>query len=145
MKFKLISLSLFISIIGGCKELPRIKAETPIARNVDSNFETFLSLFNKDSLFQVSRIVFPLKVKELELGDPSEMLDKSINKEEHRKLDFSLPEFKDSIDNYTQNIRLEKNNATIEIRGVDNGIIMDVFFEKKNGKWMLISWTDSST
>jgi hypothetical protein len=41
--------------------------------------------------------------------------------------------------------KVGKSKTIIEIRGIDNGIIMDFFFEKKNGKWILVTWIDSST
>ena len=119
--------------------------ESKIPTNIDDDFNIFLSYFNKDSIFQISRIVFPLKVQELELEDPSEMTDKVYYKKDHKNLDFTPKKFETNIDNYTQHIRLEKNKSTIEIRGIDNGIIMDFFFEKRDGKWMLTSWTDSSS
>ena len=119
--------------------------ENKIPTNIDDDFNVFLSYFNKDSIFQISRIVFPIKVQELELKDSSEMVEKVYYKKDHRNLDFTVKKFDSNIDNYTQHIRIEKNKATIEIRGVDNGIIMDFFFEKRGGKWMLTSWTDSST
>ena len=51
---------------------------------------------------------------------------------------------KDS-DKYEQIIKIEGNKATIELRGIDNGISGDYYFEKIDGKWTLVTWIDSST
>jgi hypothetical protein len=64
----------------------------------------------------------------------------------NNSLDFEYP--KDALtrefDRYTQNIKTKGNKAVVEIRGVDNGIYSDFYFEKINGKWHLKSWNDSS-
>ena len=120
------------------------KSET-IPLNIDNDFDTFLTYFNKDSAFQISRIVFPLKVRELELDDSSELIDKVYHKRDHHHMDFTPPKFKSNVGNYTQEIHIDRDTATIEIRGIDNGLIIDYKFEKRNKKWMLITWTDSST
>ncbi len=42
------------------------KSQLAIPADLDSKFETFIKYFSKDSLFQISRIDFPLKVKNLD-------------------------------------------------------------------------------
>lgn len=118
-----------------------------IINNTDEDFNTFLLEFNKDSIFQISRIDFPLKVTEPNEEIDFETIEKLISKKDYRKLDFTYP--KDALtrefDKFTQKTKFHKNNATIEIRGVDNGINSDIVFEKLNGKWYLKTWVDSST
>jgi hypothetical protein len=116
-----------------------------ISPGVDKDFNTFLTYFSKDSVFQISRIAFPLKVEELELNDSLEMIEKVLEREDHQHMDFSPPKFESNLDNYTQKVRVDKDKATIEIRGIDNGLLIDYIFEKRNNRWMLITWTDSST
>ena len=117
----------------------------PILYNVDVKFETFIDYFNKDSVFQVSRIHFPLKVKELD--DNFELTERIIQKAKYRKMDFIYDKSKANklIDTYKQNIKVKDDKAIIQIRGIENGIVADYYFEKKNGKWILTTWTDSST
>lgn len=115
------------------------------SNEVDEDFERFISRFSSDSVFQISRIRFPLQGQELELGDPSRMVKRVVNKSEHHTLDFSPPAFKGNVDNYSLELKVKGDKATIEVRGVDNGIEIDYFFERKYGKWILITWTDRST
>ncbi len=121
-------------------------SEFKIPNNVDDNFNVFLSYFSKDSIFQVSRVNFPLKVIEIDDNNMMETIERTVEKEEYTKLDFEYP--KDALtrefDRYTQKIKAKGNNVTIEIRGVDNGIYSDVYFEKVKGKWFLKSWKDTS-
>jgi hypothetical protein len=143
---------LFI-LVTGCKKETPIHTKsidtksntTAIVNHQDEDFKTFLQKFNKDSLFQISRITFPLKVTEN--GPDFEIVERTINLNDFSKLDFDPA--KDAttreFDRYTQNIRIEKDSAVIEIRGIDNGILSDVIFEKKNGKWRLKTWVDQST
>jgi len=124
------------------KETTKIK----IPENVDADFKVFLSYFSKDSIFQVSRVNFPLKVMEVDENNMLETIEKSISKKEYTTLDFQYP--KDALtreyDKYTQKIKTNGNKAIIEIRGYDNGICTDFFFEKLEGKWFLKSWDDTS-
>ncbi|RAR48417.1 DUF4348 domain-containing protein [Flavobacterium lacus] len=117
-----------------------------IPENVDGDFKTFLYYFSKDSIFQISRVNFPLKVMEVDQNNTFEQLEMIIQKNEYTKLDFEYP--KDALtretSRYTQNIKTKDNKSDVEIRGYDNGIDTDYFFEKENGKWILKSWDDNS-
>ncbi|WP_316632922.1 DUF4348 domain-containing protein [uncultured Flavobacterium sp.] len=130
------------------------KNEKQTPKVIDENFEVFLDKFNRDSVFQISRVKFPLKVKEIDLETMAE-LDKNrsdfkeitILKSKYTKLDFTYP--KDALtrefDRYTQKIKTKNNITIVEIRGVDNGIYSDFYFEKINGKWFLKTWKEQST
>jgi hypothetical protein len=110
----------------------------------DVNFETFLRHFNKDSLFQVNRISFPLKIMEVDASRNFELRERVIQKGELLKLDFSYDEKKINRE-YEQTIKVENDKAVIEVRGIENGILADYHFEKRKGKWILVTWNDSST
>ncbi|MFM9948680.1 MAG: DUF4348 domain-containing protein [Saprospiraceae bacterium] len=120
-------------------------AQTTIPDGVDANFETFLSYFNKDSVFQISRIDFPFKIKEND--SDYKPVERIIQKSEWRKIDFSYDESSANteFDRYEQKNVVDGDKAVIEVRGIENGIMVDVYFEKKNGKWKLLTWVDSST
>jgi hypothetical protein len=113
----------------------------------DEDFNTFLKKFNQDSIFQISRIKFPLKVNESDPDQDYETIERIIQLKDFTKLNFEYP--KDALnkdyDRYTRNIKIEKDSAVIEIRGIENGIHSDIIFEKKNGKWKLKTWNDQST
>jgi hypothetical protein len=124
------------------KETVQIK----IPENVDNDFKVFLYYFSKDSIFQISRVNFPLKVMEVNQNNTLEQIEMTIQKKEYTKLDFEYP--KDALtretSRFTQNIKTKDNQSIVEIRGFDNGIYTDYFFEKENGKWILKSWDDNS-
>lgn len=121
-------------------------AKSKIPDNVDKDFKTFIKFFSEDSVFQISRVNFPMKTKEMDDDQEYEVVEKIINKNEYTKLDFTYPEDANTrqLDAYSQKIKTDNNKTVIEIRGIDNGIYSDFFFEKTNGKWMLKSWTDQS-
>lgn len=120
----------------------QIISTTPNA--IDSDFNAFLTHFSQDSLFQISRIDFPLEVTNIEENDEEVRIKITL-------ADFHMLKFGDfatasrEVDKYEEKIKAKRNKAIIEIRGIDNGIYIDIFFEKSNGKWMLKTWTDSST
>ncbi|MBE8723618.1 DUF4348 domain-containing protein [Flavobacterium hungaricum] len=116
------------------------KQETKIA---NEDFETFLKEFSRDSIFQVSRVKFPLKTTETNFESTEE---KIISKSEYKKMDFTYPEDAATrqLDAYTQKNVLKNNLMIVEIRGVDNGIYTDIIFEKINGRWFLKTLNDLS-
>ena len=114
-----------------------------IPADLDSKFEKFIEYFNKDSLFQVSRIDFPLKVRAF---DEDKEIETVITKSDFRMLHFGDKSAKTrEYDKYEETIKVNGNKAVIKTRGIDNGIFIDIYFEKKNGTWKLLTWVDSST
>lgn len=66
--------------------------------------------------------------------------------------DFEMMDFRKNkstgrYDQWEQKIVVDKadTSATIEIRGIDNGIMVDYRFKKINKAWMLTEIDDSST
>lgn len=115
-------------------------------KKIDDDFKSFLRVFSKDSLFQVSRVKFPLVLEEWidpEKGTVKRLIDKNA----YKILDFRYP--KDALtreyDRYNQTVKFKDNKAVVEVRGVDNGIYADYVFEKINGKWMLVACKELST
>ena len=121
------------------------KNEKQETRKIDEDFKVFLEKFSRDSLFQISRVKFPLRVKELDNDYKS--YEKKIKKNEYRKIDLRFHDSiaKRELNKYNQEIKLKENKATIEMRGIDNGIMIDIYFEKLDEKWILVGWNDSST
>jgi|SRR4051812_12537668 hypothetical protein len=115
-----------------------------IPTNVDDDFNVFINYFSKDSIFQISRINFPLKVQEYDSMKDTDVI-KTVTISNFRKLDFTYKKPGTGIDNQQQEIKVEKNKATIEINGIENGLMIDFYFEKQNGKWSLVTWIDHST
>lgn len=132
-------------LIDSIKKNESVTFNTP--SNLDLKFETFIKHFSKDSIFQVSRIDFPLKVRESDPDKDYDLSERIIQKTEFKIMDFTYDKSKSNkqFDRYEQNIKVLENKAVIEIRGIDNGILADYYFEKKNGIWKLLTWVDSST
>jgi hypothetical protein len=111
---------------------------------VDNDFNVFIVKFSTDSMFQLSRIKFPLKISWHEIDQDTVMYK---NKSDFELIDFRAKKYTGPLDQWQQEIIIDKNNksATIEIRGIDNGIFIEYVFEKINGTWMFIEIDDSST
>ncbi|MBW1296344.1 DUF4348 domain-containing protein [Aquimarina litoralis] len=124
----------------------KVEEKIKIPNDVDVEFKTFFRFFNKDSTFQISRIGFPLKIMEMN-GEMSDVEPRIIELKDYGIIDLTHDK---SIENreydaYTQQIILNGSKAKVELRGIDNGIHNDFEFEKIDGKWKMITWTDSST
>ena len=111
---------------------------------IDKTFESFLSKFNNNSIFQINRVKFPLSIIQTESENFTEVHSK-IERKDYKIIDLTFDKADKKREGYTQQIKLSKNKATIEIRGIENGIMADYYFEKVYGKWTLVGWNDSST
>lgn len=116
------------------------KAEKPTVKKKDSamteNFDSFFEKFKTDSLFQLSRIVFPLKtIETLEEGQSAKLLTKDkwtySNFSQIKKLIIN----KTTIDSFNESVLF-----SIE----DTGIQTTYYFKNKNGLWKLTYTLDES-
>ncbi|HMT53181.1 MAG TPA: hypothetical protein PKD16_19635 [Saprospiraceae bacterium] len=134
---------IIISFIFSCKK-PKIV--TTSSGQGKENFDTFFEKFKNDSVFQKQRIKYPFKMAffEAELENPD---IEYYNKDNITYLNLKYKEefAKKEIDAYTQDVKFYKDTARIELRGVDNGIFIDVDFIPINGIWFCIQLIDSST
>lgn len=89
----------------------------------------------------MSRIDFPMRVQELDYENDLELIEKTIQKKDYKKLDFTIQK---NVE-YSQKTILKGDEAVIEIRGINNGIYSDIIFKKQAGKWKLKTLIDSST
>jgi hypothetical protein len=120
--------------------------ETVTTNQKIENFDIFFEKFTNDSVFQKQRIKYPFKMAffEAELENPEiEYYDNS----NITYLNFKYkPDYaKREIDAYTQQVKFYKDTARIELRGVDNGIFIDVDFITINGIWFCLQLIDTST
>ncbi|POY37906.1 hypothetical protein C3K47_05100 [Solitalea longa] len=149
---KCLILTLFSILLVSCNYFNSNKnggnfTQTSIPKEVDSDFKLFLKYFNQDSVFQVSRVVFPFRERSADPDQQFDLIEKKISRAEYQKMDFTYDESSANkqYDSYRQHIRIKGNKAVIEYRGVENGIFIDCYFEKRNGKWMFVEMVDSST
>ncbi|QXP57758.1 DUF4348 domain-containing protein [Cellulophaga sp. HaHa_2_95] len=116
-----------------------------VPENVDLEFEVFLKYFNQDSVFQISRVRFPVKSKELD--SDYYVIDKIVKKDDYKIIDLTIDPNSETkqYNKYRQQTILKDFEAKIEIRGIDNGIHQYYEFEKIEGKWNLTTWGYLST
>ncbi|MFD2940393.1 DUF4348 domain-containing protein [Flavobacterium notoginsengisoli] len=104
------------------------------------DFNDFFKKFNSDSKFQVSRVLFPLKYQMN--NDDFELADYTISKDKYKVLKLNNK----ADEKYLKRIiSINKQKATLQQRGLDNGIYIDYIFELKDNKWFLKTWIDQST
>ena len=112
----------------------------------DRSFNAFIEKFSKDTSFQLGRIRFPLSVKQYDTDSETDTIiyqQRSV----YEMLDFRKDKSEGPYDQWKQKmvVNERQDKATIEVRGIENGIAVDYHFEKGKGKWMLVGIVDSST
>lgn len=113
----------------------------------DSSFKDFFMKFSRDSLFQISRIQFPLKYSYFEEYNDSLMVERIEIK------DWNYIDFEDDSMAYKNNedayqIRfIEKGRDSVEYlrKGIDNGINMSYTFKRIVSQWFLVEIVDRSS
>jgi hypothetical protein len=113
---------------------------------VDRDFNLFVEKFSEDSAFQLDRTSFPLRIKQYDIDNDKDTI-LYRQRSAFEMMDFRKKKSDGRYDQWKQEIVMDKNQtkARIEIRGIENGIMVDYYFEKKDGKWMLVNIDDAST
>jgi hypothetical protein len=147
---KIFSTSFLVSILllTSCNNTYKPKAEikrfedtTFLVRTQErEDFDIFINRFQKDSIFQKERIIFPLK-NLLYNTDTESFDERTINKKEWKFMNFqNLPE------NYIKNItKLNNNEFNYNIQIEDTGVSVNYIFKIHNDKWYLVEIKDEST
>ncbi|NMM50766.1 DUF4348 domain-containing protein [Marinigracilibium pacificum] len=112
---------------------------------VPEEFDSFFDKYSTDSIFQITRTLFPLEEKIWEIGE-DEPTSETINRSQWNFITFNYHDSLSTrkIDPYTQSVNYGMDTTKIEIRGVDNGIFTDFNFVNRDGQWFLISIHDYS-
>lgn len=106
----------------------------------EENFEMFFKKFDSDSVFQRSRIQFPLKYETLgDEGDPSTIKYISKNDIYHIGLHKLKEPKMTSAKKVTDSSKVE-----IQFRIEDTGYEKNLFFAKRDKKWFLVAVNDLS-
>jgi hypothetical protein len=107
--------------------------------NQVENFDVFFEKFSSDSLFQRSRIKFPLPVETYDID-----LDSNIKSTmEAGKWDFF--NIKELDSNYIITPRKKKDQNIINLQKKETGISVDYIFQKQGDKWIMVKIIDEST
>lgn len=114
---------------------------------VNEDFFVFFQVFCQDSTFQMSRIKFPLTDTFLGSNLDS-VITRKIAKSDWTFL--RIKEFKTNTFEYYfssfANRRLPDTDEMVySIIGIENGIQIDYFFKRENGKWFLVKIENLST
>ena len=149
------SLIFLLMVIIFCQLNTNCQADTKQNQNIqqqvlDENFDTFYKKFYSDSLFQISRITFPMKginsdEYDPDLGDKNppyfwkkkdwnflHTLDQNIVKDKH---EYGVDVYKKVIKHNTNSFVVEK------IYREESGYSEERWFKKANGKWFLIYYS----
>ena len=113
---------------------------------IKEDFETFFLDFATDSMFQSSRIAYPISYYSIDIEDNQE--EYVYNKNDFWYIDFTMDIEASTqiVDAYEPLIIKEDNSKILYVRkGIDNGIRIEYHFEiNKIGKWHLIKIVDTS-
>lgn len=125
---------------------PQVSVPSSNVTSIDNDFSAFIELFSKDTTFQRNRTKFPLQIKQYVPGYDKDTII-YVQESAFEMMDFRKKKSDSVYDEWKQEIVLDKSQekATIEIRGIDNGIIVDYYFEKIDGRWVFVGMYDSST
>ena len=106
------------------------------------DFDEFLEKFNNNRVFQLKRIVFPVKVyapdaQEIGLSQTESVIEKY----DWELLDLSYDSTYATrgYDQYLQTVSFANDTANVSLRGIDNGIDANYLFALIDGKWFLVT------
>lgn len=104
----------------------------------NETFESFIEKFSLDSLFQESRVVFPMKKKYIDM-DLKEVV-KIVEAKDWWRVVF------ESTDDYSMRYfeKEKENRGFVEFKGIENGISITYVFELRDGEWFLVEIEDLS-
>ena len=126
-------------------QLSKILISNLNSHNPES-FINFLRRFMNDSVFQISRTKFPFKVKTW-TGSEEETKDTSYFKDLSQWRFISLYNGLDSLTDFSNDWNSEipdKDQLTVFIGGVENGISVSYYFKKFDNLWFFIELEDYS-
>ncbi|MEO0331261.1 MAG: DUF4348 domain-containing protein [Bacteroidota bacterium] len=112
--------------------------------NDKEDFNIFLDKFVADSVFQISRIKFPVKFVTIDY-DTYQQVDTVIVKEKWNYDPIYLREEKQSqiYDNFDMRLR-DTNERIFSWHGIKNGINVHYYFKRIDGRWYLVAFEDTS-
>ena len=130
MKF-IFNLLLFILVIS-----------TSFAKNKVDDFDFFLSQFATDTVFQLERTIFPLKITTWknvdEIGGEIETRFIMKNEWNHESFYYYVMDYRPQIfDNYSAKLR-KSNRRLFQWIGVETGVSVKYYFKRIKGNWFLI-------
>jgi hypothetical protein len=116
-------------------------------KNCGQTFDDFFEQFAKDSLFQNSRVKYPLKESYYEDLESSEITINMVSPSKYHYIDFK--EDKNAMDREFDQYqviieKIDNKNVYYKNVGVDNGINIIYKFKLIDGCWYMIEIEDKS-
>lgn len=146
----LVGLAIVIAMYG-CGETKKEKASESIEKAPETKeitreeFDTFFKRFSEDSVFQLSRVDFPISYYSVDIEDNKE--EYVYSKDEFWYIDFTEDSEAATRSEDAYEPVIERGDSkTLYIRkGIDNGIRIEYYFEMNDkGEWYLVEIIDNS-
>lgn len=138
----MIKLLIFVSIFFySCKIKDNNKLQLENLNTIKfEDFNSFLVLFKKDTIFQKERFVKPILIEVI--NDDTNIESYYTYELTKIKIPFSQKDWKENIDFSIKEI--SKVLIIVSIQGIDNGLQIEYYFINKNGLWFLQKIRDIS-
>lgn len=116
----------------------------PLLSSSQTDFVDFFIRFAADSAFQATHVIEPLEFVTTDPDDDFAILETTLERNQWFAFKPELPKERLSNINYGQ--KNEENSSTkiVQIKGVGNGFLNTLFFRKRQGKWELYKFEDTS-
>ncbi len=128
-----------------CSNINKANEKKELAMPNSTVFNLFFEKFATDSIFQYSSVNFHITYYSYDIED--KLTEIVINQSEWYFIDFSKDEVarNNKVDAYEIIVEELDNGQVIYVRrGIDNGILIQYFFEYKGIKWGLFKIIDRS-
>lgn len=126
----------------------RAEVGSDISQNAEEEeFDLFLQKFSEQRSFQLNRVKFPINVTVPNEDDEGMApMEETIGRYEWEMLDFTYDStfLTRPYDQYYQVVRFRNDTAVVEIRGINNGIYADYYFELIDKRWYLVTLYEAS-
>lgn len=140
--YKLITVIFICFVISCNKTSSKVDTKMSTFENKieNENFDVFIKRFSNDSVFQKSRIIFPLKAEtyDVETFTYNNEYETLENWRFERLFNHSNPKI-------INNIKTVKNQKIFLYQTEDTGIHIEYFFKLTKNRWVLYLIKDSST
>ncbi|MDI9605174.1 MAG: DUF4348 domain-containing protein [Bacteroidota bacterium] len=125
----------------------RAEVVSDTALVAEEEFDLFLQKFSEQRSFQLNRVKFPINVTVPNTDDEGMApIEETIGRYDWEMLDFTYDStfLTRPYDQYYQVVRFWNDTAVVEIRGIDNGIYADYYFELIDKQWYLVTLYEAS-
>lgn len=116
----------------------------PIEKSETEDFVEFFSRFAIDSLFQSQRVREPLAFVTTDPDDDFSILETTLDLNQWFAFKPSLPTDKLSNINYGQKNSDHSSQKILALKGIGNGFSNILYFQRREGRWELCKFEDTS-